>query len=121
MAQPPTIYIHLDLNTKTTQIESRANVFEIRGNHLVVRQRHHRNVVSALGHFLSLVVSMTHLVLWIPPFYLLSDSEELYVKIRNVNMFLIPSFNFCVHTLVETVFSDVLWDSFVGFRWAQCF
>ena len=39
------------------QIESRANVYEIRGNHLVIRQRHHRNVVSALGHFLSLVVS----------------------------------------------------------------
>ena len=44
---------------------------------------------------------MTHILLCMPSCYLLSDSEELFVNIRNANMFLIPSFNFCVHTLVD--------------------
>ena len=101
---------HIAIFAKQWQIESRATVYVIKNNRLVSRQRHHRNVVSATGHVVSFVVSIAETTLLIKAFYFLSDSEETFVMIRNINMFLIPSIYFVVYPFIQTIFSDTLRD-----------
>ena len=102
---------HIAIFAKQWQIEARATVYVIKNNRLVSRQRHHRNVVSATGHVVSFVVSIAETTLLIKAFYFLSDSEETFVMIRNINMFLIPSIYFVVYPFIQTIFSDTLRDS----------
>ena len=67
-----------------------------------------RNVVSWSGHLVSFMVSIAETTLLIKAFYFLSDSEETFIVMRNVNMFLIPSIYFVVYPFIQTIFSDTL-------------
>ena len=96
----------------------RATVFEVRDNQLVPNhQRHQRNVVSALGHFLSFATCMVQLGLWIPAYYFLSDGP--LMNLRSLNTFLMPSFNFCVYPLIQTLFSENVRNSLFSLNWMR--
>ena len=94
------------LNTK-----NKATFYIIKNNQRVSRQRHQRNVISAVGHFLSFAISMLETFLLVNAFYFLKDIETV-TTVRNVNMFLIPSINFFVYPFIETLFSENLRESF---------
>ena len=78
--------------------------------------RHIRNVVSALGHFASFLVSMAHLLL-IPAMYLLSHTDNASsgapLAICQFIAFFFPSINFFVYPFIETVFSENLRNNFL--------
>ena len=77
--------------------------------------RHIRNVVSALGHFASFLVSMAHLLL-IPTLYFLSHTENASgapMAICQFIAFFFPSINFLVYPFIETVFSENLRNNFL--------
>ena len=83
--------------------------------------RHLRNVVSALGHFASFIVSMAHLLL-IPTIYLLSGGggEDVSgpMEICQLIAFFFPSINLLVYPFIETIFSENLRNNFVELiRW----
>ena len=105
---------HVAVFVKQTRIENRATVYIVKNDQRVSRQRHHRNVISAAGHFASFAVSMVETFLLIHAFYFMADMEKVKV-VRNVNMFLIPSINFFLYPLIETVFSESLRESFSVF------
>ena len=94
----------------SSQIESRAQVFEIRGNRLVGRMRHQRNVVSVLGHFVTFAVSISTHIFLMSGLYLVSDNDELK-RLQNLFYFCLTCIIFCVNPLIETMFSDTLRDS----------
>ena len=77
-------------------------------------RRHLRNVVSALGHFASFIVSMAHLLL-IPAIYLLIDGENVSGPLAMCRLiaFLFPSINFFVYPFIETMFSENLRTNFI--------
>ena len=87
---------------------------------ITVFHRHLRNVVSALGHFASFIVSMAHLLL-IPTIYLLSNGGGKVsgpLEICQLIAFFFPSINFLVYPFIETVFSENLRTNFVELiRW----
>ena len=76
--------------------------------------RHIRNVVSALGHFASFLVSMAHLLL-IPALYLLSYTENASgapLAVCQLVAFFFPSINFLVYPFIETMFLENLRNNF---------
>ena len=97
---------HMFIYVRQTKIENRAQVYEIRGNHLVCQKRHQRNVVSALGHFFSFAVSMTQRIIFAISLYYLED--DTIVVLSRISFFLLPCINFCVHPLIETISSHNL-------------
>ena len=103
--------IHITVLVKQTNIENRASVYIVKNDQRVSRQRHTRNVISAVGHFLSFALSMLETFLLVHAFYFFKDIETV-ATIRNVNMFLLPSIIFLVYPLIETLFSENLRGSF---------
>ena len=97
---------HMIIYVKQTKLENRAQVYEIRGNHLVCQTRHQRNVVSALGHFFSFAVSMAQRIIFTISLYSISD--DTIVVLCQLLMFLLPCINFCFHPLIETISSHTL-------------
>ena len=100
---------HIWILVKQTNIESRAQVYEIRGNRLVCQQRHQRNVVSAFGHFFSFAVSMTQRLIFSIAIY--SNEEDTVVILARVSFFLLPCINFFVHPFIETMSTHNLRES----------
>ena len=92
---------HIWILVKQTNIESRAQVYEIRGNRLVCQMRHQRNVVSALGHFFSFALSMTQRVIFTISLYAIED--DTVVLLARISFFLLPCINFFVHPFIETM------------------
>ena len=97
---------HMFIYVRQTKIENRAQVYEIRGNHLVCQMRHQRNVISALGHFFSFAVSMTQRIIFAISLYYFED--DTIVVLARLSFFLLPCINFCVHPLIETISSHDL-------------
>ena len=91
---------HMFIFTKISSIESRAEVYEIRGNRLVCHSRHQRNVVSALGHFFSFVVSMLYQIFIFIAIYTINDP---ILTIAKFVSFLVPCIKFFIHPLIETL------------------
>lgn len=109
--------VHITILVKQTQIESRAEVYVIKGNMVVCGQRHQRNIVSAFGHFLSFLLSICHLFV-IPVLFCVNYNSSGPSYVCNLMTFLFPSFNFSIYPLIETVFSDNLMNTFLEIiRW----
>ena len=92
---------HICIFSKKTSIESRAQVYEIRGNRLVCQMRHQRNVVSAIGHFFSFAVSIQQRIIFTIALYAIDN--EAVVTLARLLMFLLPCINFFVHPFIETL------------------
>ena len=103
--------IHIAVLVKQTKIENNASVYIIKNGHHVSRQRHQRNVVSAMGHFVTFAISMLETFLLVHAFYFITNVETL-TNVRNLSMFFIPSIKFFVYPFIETMFSENLRDSF---------
>ena len=103
--------IHIAVLVKQTKIENNASVYIIKNDHRVSRQRHQRNVISAIGHFMSFAISMLETFLLVHAFYFITNFETLTI-VRNLDMFLIPSINFFIYPFIETLFSKNLRESF---------
>ena len=97
---------HMFIYVRQSKIENRAQVYEIRGNHLVCQMRHQRNVISALGHFFSFAVSMTQRIIFAISLYYFED--DTIVVLARLSIFLLPCINFFVHPLIETISSHTL-------------
>ena len=97
---------HMFIYVRQTQIENRAQVYEIRGTQLVCQTRHQRNVVSALGHFFSFAVSMTQRIIFAIALY--SLEADTIIVLARLLIFLQPCINFCIHPLIETMSSHNL-------------
>ena len=95
------ITAHICIFAKKTGIESRAQVYEIRGNRMVCEQRHQRNVVSALGHCASFVVAMVQRLIFTVALYAIG--QDSVVNLARLLMFLLPCINFFLHPLIETL------------------
>ena len=91
---------HMFIFSKITSIESRAQVYEIRGNRLVCHSRHQRNVISTLGHFFSFVVSMSYQIFIYIAIYTINDPIIIIAKLLS---FLVPCIKFFIHPLIETL------------------
>ena len=101
---------HIAVLVKQTRIENKATVFLVKNNQLVTRQRHHRNIISSLGHFLSFSLSLFETFLHMNALYFFFDFE-MVTMIRNLNFFFLPSIKFTVYPLIETMFSETLRES----------
>ena len=99
---------HLTILFRQTRIESRANVYVLKDNKVVSNQRHHRNIVSALGHFATFIICMAQLFLLMNTFYFFIENEEILVTMRSLNMLFIPAIEFFIYPLIETIFSERL-------------
>ena len=91
---------HILIFSKKTSIESRAQVYEIRGNRLVCEMRHQRNVVSVLGHFFSFSISLIQVIILAVGIYTL---EESILTVAKLMAFHLPCIKFFVHPLIETL------------------
>ena len=98
---------HIAVLIKQTKIENNASIFIIKNDQHVTRQRHKRNVVSAMGNFLSFALRLLETFLVIQAFYFTDDLEAL-AFIWNLSMFFIPSITFSLYPLIETLFSEKL-------------
>ena len=103
--------IHIAVLVKQTQIENNASVYIVKNDQRVSRQRHQRNVVSAMGHFGSFAFRMLETFLVIHAFYFIDDFETLTIA-WNLSMFFIPSINFFIYPFIETLFSNNLLEGF---------
>ena len=101
---------HILIYRKKTYIESRAQVYEIRGHQFVSQMRHQRNVVSILGHFLTFSIILGRYIIFASAFYLGSD-ETLLMRIESFVHFLDPCIIFFVCPFIETVSSGTLRDN----------
>ena len=99
---------HVTILFRQTRIETRSNLYVLKDNKVVSSQRHHRNIVSALGHFATFIISMAQLFLLMNTFYFFIENEEVLVTIRTLNLFFIPAIEFFVYPLIETIFSERL-------------
>ena len=68
---------HILIYEKKTRIESRAQVYEIRGNQLVSQMRHQRNMVSIFGHLLTFSVMLGRNLVFVITFYIVTDETQL--------------------------------------------
>ena len=100
---------HILIYVKKTCIESRAQVYEIRGNQLVSQMRHQRNMVSIFGHFLTFSVILVRNMVYPINFYIFTD-ETFLVKINCLLHFMDPCIIFFVCPLIETLTSSTLRD-----------
>ena len=81
---------------------------DCRNRHFTFRMRHQRNVVSALGHFLTFTISISQHVFTMTGFILFPDSVE---EIGRFWFFVVPCIHFCLCPLIETLSSQTLRDS----------
>ena len=98
---------HITILVKQTHIESRADIYVLKDNKVVLAKRHHRNIVSALGHFASFFISMVQLCFLLPALFF-SFEDKIITLIRNLILFFIPATEFLIYPLIETIFSETL-------------
>ena len=98
---------HIAILIKQTRIENNATVYMVKDDQLVSRQRHHRNVISAVGHFVSFALNLFETFLHIYALYFFFDFETVTI-LRNLNFFFLPSIKFSIYPLIETLFSETL-------------
>ena len=103
--------LHIAVLLKQTRIENNASVYIVKNDQQVSRQRHKRNVVSALGHSMSFALRFVEVFLVIYAFNFIDDVETLTIA-WNLSMFFIPSISFFLYPLIETLFSDNLRQGF---------
>ena len=108
------LFAHICIYIKKRSVENRAQVYEIRGNRLVSEMRHQRNVVSALGHFLSFLLSLTQRIILTLSLYSIKD--DTIVLLARLTHFMLPCINFFVHPLIETMSSHHLRGSIFTLR-----
>ena len=65
--------IHIAVLVKQTKTENNATVYIIKNDQRVSRQRHQRNVISLLGHFVSFAVNSAEAALFLHANYISSD------------------------------------------------
>ena len=104
------MFTHIAVLVKQTRIETKATVFLVKNNQLVTRQRHHRNIISSFGHFLSFALNLCETFLHMNALYFFFDFE-MVTMIRNLNFFFLPSIKFTIYPLIETLFSETLRES----------
>ena len=101
---------HIAILIKQTSIENNATVYMVKNDQLVSRQRHHRNVISAMGHFVSFALNLFETFLHIYALYFFFDLETVTI-VRNLNFFFLPSIKLSIYPLIETLFSETLRDT----------
>ena len=75
--------------------------------------RHQRNVVSALGHFLTFTVCITLHMLTMYGFVIF-PGNVMSIETRSWWFFVAPCIHFCVCPLIETLSSKTLRDSLLS-------
>ena len=105
---------HIVIYVKKTTIESRAQVYEIRGSQLVSHQRHQRNVVSIFGHTLTFSIILGRNLVFVITYYILTD-EALLLRIQCFVHILDPCIVFCICPFIQTLSSSTLLDSLFSF------
>ena len=113
------LVIYIVIFMRQTEIESRASIACIKGDEPVSVRRHQRNVVSVMGHFVSFLLGMVHLLL--PPIIYLCVGESGgpgLIMMSDFIIFIFPSMNILVYPLVEILFSENLRMNFIEVvRW----
>ena len=99
---------------KRTKIELKAEVFEVRGQVIVSRMRHQRNVVNVLGHLLTFLFHFGQHLTMVIGVYLFTDGS-LLEKIQCSFFFLVPCIYFVIYPLIETLSSDNLRETLFSF------
>ena len=108
---------HISIFIKQTEIESRATVFELRGGRLVSKQRHQRNIVSMIGHFVQCLLNIVLKIGLFTGFNFLSLDDKTSTMIRDLTAFFIPSYFFCIYPVIETFLSENLRGSLFMVSW----
>ena len=104
--------LHIAVLVKQTKIENNASVYIVKNDQQVSRQRHQRNVVSAVGHFLSSALRLLETFLLIHAIYFIDDFEVLTMA-WTLTFFFVPSINFFLYPFIETLFSENLREGFL--------
>ena len=99
---------------KRTKIELKAEVYEVRGQVIVSRMRHQRNVVNVLGHLLTFLLHFGQHLSMAIGVYLFTDGS-LLEKIQCSFFFLVPCIYFVNYPLIETLSSDNLRETLFSF------
>ena len=97
---------------KHTRIESKASVYVLKDNQIISSQRHHRNVVSFMGHFVSFIITMAQFSLLLNTYYFFLEDEEMLATMRTLLYYFSPAIEFFIHPMVETIFSESLRGTF---------
>ena len=108
------LFCQFAIFVKRTKIELKAEVIEIRGQVIVSRMRHQRNVVNVLGHLLTFILQLGQHVSMAIGVILITDGS-LFEKIQCSFFFLVPCIYFVVYPLIETLSSDNLRESLFSF------
>ena len=103
---------HLVILVKQSRIDSRAAVYVLKNNMVVSGQRHHRNVVSFTGHFVSFILTIAQFALMLNTFYFFVEAKEVLATMRNLVQFLFPATEFLIYPLIETICSESLIGTF---------
>ena len=99
---------HLVILFKQTRIESGASVYVLKDNKVISSRRHHRNIVSFMGNFVSFILNLAQLSLLLNTFYFFIEDEEILATMRNLIYFFLPATEFLIYPLIETIFSESL-------------
>ena len=103
--------IYIAILIKQTKIESNAStVYIFKDKKCVSSSRHTRNVVSALGHFVSCIISITVTLTFVAPpaFMVLISGPSDPPLICDFIVFSFPTINFVVYPLIETMCTENL-------------
>ena len=101
------LFCQLAIFVKRTKIELKAEVYEVRGQVIVSRMRHQRNVVNVLGHLLTFLLHFGQHLYFAICMHLHTDGS-LFELIQCSFFFLVPCVYFVVYPLIETLSSDNL-------------
>ena len=108
------LFCQLAIFVKRTKIELKAEVYEIRGQVVVSRMRHQRNVVNVLGHLLTFILQFGQHISLAIGVILITDGSQ-FEKIQSSFFFLVPCIYFVVYPLIETLSSDNLRETLFSF------
>ena len=97
-------------------LEAQSNVHIERNIQVVSRGRHQRNVISAIGHFVSFIVSCSETTLLYLALYFFPVTEKTLVTLQNLITFFFPCMNFVIYPLIETMCSQNLRDTLLQWR-----
>ena len=92
-------------------LEAQSSVHIERDIQVVSRGRHQRNVISAIGHFVSFIVSCSETTLLYLTLYFFPVTEKTLVTLQNLITFFFPCMNFVIYPLIETMCSQNLRDT----------
>lgn len=99
---------------KRTKIELKAEVYHIKGQVIISRMRHQRNVITCLGHLLTFILHFGQQLLIGIGLSLIPDGS-LFEKIQCSYFFLVPCIYFVLYPLIETLSSDNLRETLFSF------